>query len=146
MMKLPIRKICLIAAMLLIGCFVGFAGSSYLYYKHVFSKALMENVSELGYQIATVSYLRLGEIDAAIDILENQIDNNISTIARYRNTSKTDYCYRALRKAKTYRNIYPSTSKEAAFITDALSEFKEIEEFKCQSSLRRLVKKDQSEK
>lgn len=72
-MRLPRNKLGLAFLFFLVfvvGCFAGLMASSYLYYRHVFSKAVDENAVDLGWEIATVSRLRLGEIDAVIDDLE----------------------------------------------------------------------------
>ena len=54
----------------IVGCLVGLVTSSYLYYQHVFSKMVDQNAIDLGWQVRTVSQLRLGEIDDVINYLE----------------------------------------------------------------------------
>ena len=81
-MRLPKSKLGLAVILFLVfvvGSFVGLMTSSYLYYRHVFSKAglLDRNAVDLGWQINTVSRLRLGEIDAVINDLEMRVDGNI---------------------------------------------------------------------
>jgi len=146
MIKLPMRKIGLVVLVFLVGCFTGLFGASYQYYKHVFSKAVAQNAEDVSWQIRTVSHLRLGEIDDAINSLEGKIDNNILAIARTHNITETDYRYRILREAKTYREIYPSNSVEASQVISALEKFPKLEKFKCENSLCRLVKQAQSQK
>lgn len=123
-----------------VGCLVGLTASSYLYYRHVFSKAVDRSAIELAMQITPVCELRLGEIDAAIEHLERMIDNNIVSVALTPDIPKTDYRHRVLRAAKTYREIYPSKSEMASKVTDALKEIPKIDTFKCNSPLCRLVK------
>jgi hypothetical protein len=123
-----------------IGCLVGLMASSYLYYRHVFSKMANENAVNLGWGINRLCELRLGEVDAAIKHLERNIDNNIVTVALTLNIPETDYRHRMLRAAKTYREIYPSKSEMASKVTDALKGIPKIDTFKCNNPLCRLVK------
>lgn len=112
-MRLPKSKLgfaVLLFLIFVVGYFAGLMTSSYLYYRHVFSKAVNENAVDLGWEITTLSQLRLGEIDVVIDDLEMRIDGNIRSVALTPNIPRTDYRYRILKAAKTYRDIYPSIS------------------------------------
>lgn len=140
------RKFGLVVLVFLFGCFIGLFGASYQYYKHVFSKAAAQNAEDVSWQIMTVSNLRLGEIDDAINFLEKKIDSNILAIARTQNITEDDYRYYVLRTAKTYREIYPSNSGNASQVVSALEEFPKLEKFKCENSLCRLVKQTPSQK
>ena len=142
-MRLPKSKLGLAVILFLVfvvGSFVGLMASSYLYYRHVFSKAVDENAVDLGWEINTVSRLRLGEIDAVINDLEMRVDGNIRSVALTPNIPVTDYRYEVLKAAKTYRDIYPSRSKRAFQVNDALKDIPKIETFECESPLCRLVK------
>jgi len=131
----------------IVGCLVGLGTSSYLYYRNVFSKRLDRNATDLGGQINTVSRLRLGEIDGVINDLEMSIDGNIRSVALTPHIPRTDYRYKVLRAAKTYREIYPSKSGKASQVNEALREIPKIHSFKCESPLCRLVDrvKDEAE-
>lgn len=147
-MKSRKRKIGLLALFLLVffvGCWLGFGTSSYLYYRHVFSKAVDRSATELALQIRPVCHLRLGEVDAAIKTLDGMIDNNIVAVAQTPLIPKTDYRHRVLRAAKTYREIYPSKSGFASKVDDALRDIPKLETFKCENSLARLVKRSESQ-
>ena len=142
-MRLPKSKLGLAVLLFLIfvvGCFVGLMTSSYLYYRHVFSKVVDENAVDLSWEITTVSRLRLGEIDAVINDLEMRVDGNIRSVALTPNIPRTDYRYEVLKAAKTYRDIYPSRSERAFQVNDALKGIPKIETFECETSLYRLVK------
>ena len=142
-MRLPKSKLgiaVLLFLVFVVGCFVGLMTSSYLYYRHVFSKAVDENAVDLGWEITTVSRLRLGEIDAVINNLEMRVDGNIRSVALTPNIPRTDYRYEVLKAAKTYRDIYPSRSEIAFQVNDALKDIPKIETFECETSLYRLVK------
>ena len=130
----------------IVGCFIGLMASSYLYYRHVFSKTVYRNAIELASQINKVCQLRLGETDAVIKDLERMIDSNIISVALTPHIPETDYRHKALRAAKTYREIYPSESSVASQVADALKEIPKIGTFKCDSSLCRLVKSAASQK
>ena len=148
-MKSIKRKFALSILFLLVftvGCFVGFATSSYLYYRHVFSKAVDRNAIELASQINRVCQLRLGEVDTAIEHLEMMIDGNIVSVVLTPHIPETDYRHRILRAAKTYREIYPSKSEMASKVAGALKEVPKIDTFKCDSPLSRLVKHAESQK
>ncbi len=143
-MRLPKSKLGLAVILFLVfvvGSFVGLMTSSYLYYRHVFSKAVDESAVDLGWEINTVSRLRLGEIDAVINDLEMRVDGNIRSVALTPNIPRTDYRYKVLKAAKTYRELYPSTSKLASKVNDALKDIPKLQASKCENSLRRLVEK-----
>ena len=143
-MRLPKSKLGLAVILFLVfvvGSFVGLMTSSYLYYRHVFSKNMVDrNAVDLGWEINTVSRLRLGEIDAVINDLEMRVDGNIRSVALTPNIPGTDYRYEVLKAAKTYRDIFPSRSERAFQVNDALKDIPKIETFECESSLCRLVK------
>ncbi len=141
-MRLPRSKFGLAVLFFLVfvvGCFAGLMTSSYLYYRHVFSKAVDENAVDLRWEIMTLSRLRLGEIDAVIDDMEMRVDGNIRSVALTPNIPRTDYRYEALKAAKTYRDIHPSQSKRAFQVNDALKDIPKIETFECETPLCRLV-------
>lgn len=125
----------------IVGCLVGLVTSSYLYYQHVFSKMVDQNAIDLGWQVRTVSQLRLGEIDDVINYLEISIDSNIRSMAQTPHIQIEDYRYKTLRAAKTYREIYPSQSQNASQVNDALRKIPKFEKFDCQGPLYRLVEK-----
>jgi hypothetical protein len=142
-MRLPKSKhgpAVLLFLVFVVGCFAGLMTSSYLYYRHVFSKAVDENAVDLKWEITTVSRLRLGEIDSIINDLEIRIDGNIRSVTLTPNIPRTDYRYEVLKAAKTYREIYPSRSEIAFQVNDALKDIPKIETFECETSLYRLVK------
>lgn len=124
----------------IVGCLVGLVTSSYLYYRHVFSKMVDQNAIDLDWQVRAVSQLRLGEIDDVINNLEISINSNIRSLAQTPHIQIEDYCYKTLRAAKTYREIYPSRSQNASQVNDALREIPKFEMFDCQGPLYRLVK------
>ena len=130
----------LLLVVFIIGCVVGVMTSSYLYYRHVFSKVVDENASDLIRQINTLCKLRLGEVESVIDDLETRVDTNVRSVALTSHIPRTDYRHGALRTAKTYREIYPSRSEIASEANDALKGIAKFETFKCESSLSRLVK------
>ncbi|MEA3226202.1 MAG: hypothetical protein U9Q07_09640 [Planctomycetota bacterium] len=142
-MRLPRSKLGLAVLFFLVfvvGCFVGLMTSSYLYYRHVFSKAVDENAVDLKREITILSQLRLGEIDAVIDDLEMRVDGNIRSVALTPNIPRTDYRYKVLKAAKTYRDIYSSKSERASQVTGVLKDIPKIETFECETPLCRLVK------
>ncbi len=144
-MKPSARKFGIVGGFLLvfaIGCVAGLFGASWLYYRYVFGTQVDEVAVDLAVQISTVSRLRLGEVDAVIDDLEARIDMGIVSVGLTPHIPITDYRRRVLRGAKTYREIYPSKSKIASRVAEALEKVAkiEIEEFTCESSLCRLVR------
>jgi len=148
-MQRLIGKVGLIGAFLLVfvlGGLIGMFGASYLYYRYVFSKAVDEAAVELGWQIRTLSQLRLGETDSAINDIEMGVDANIRSIALTPHIPITDYRYKVLRAAKTYREIYPSKSEISSQVNDALREIPKIDTFKCEGPLCRLVKQAEENK
>lgn len=142
---MKIQKVRFVLAVLLfivfiVGCLFGLVTSSYLYYRHVFSKMVEQNAIDLGWQVRTLSQLRLGEIDDVINDLEISIDSNIRSLAQTPHIQIEDYRYKTLRAAKTYREIYPSQSQNVSQVNDALREIPKFEMFDCQGPLYRLVK------
>jgi len=150
-MKLHKRKIGVAIAFLMVfivGGVIGIFGASYLYHKHVFSYVEMNTVADLYLHIDMVSYLRLKETDKVIDLLDAEIDRNI--LAVFSHTYIEEDCQnRVMGYAKAYREIYPSNSKEASKVINALKEFPkiELEKVRCKGGvLCRLVEQDQSQK
>ncbi len=144
-MKLFARKFGIAAALLLvfaIGCVAGLLGASWLYYRHVFSRQVDRTAVDLTMQVNTASQLRLGEVNGVINDLETRIDMGIVSVGLTPHIPITDYRRRVLRGAKTYREIYPSKSTIASRVAEALEKVAkiEMEEFKCESALWRLVK------
>lgn len=149
-MKLHKRKIGFAIAFLMVfilGGVIGIFGASYLFNKHFFPYVEMNTVADLYRQINMVSYLRIKETDKVIALLDAKIDRNI--LAVYSHTYiEADCQYRVLGFAKAYREIYPSNSKEASKVINALKEFPkiELEKVRCKGGLCRLVEQDQSQK
>ncbi len=149
-MKLHKRKIGIVIAFLMVfivGGVIGIFGASYLYHKHVFSYVEMNTVADLYWHIDMVSYLRLKETDKVIDLLDAAIDRNI--LAVFSHTYIEEDCQnRVMGYAKAYREIYPSNSKEASKVINALKEFPkiELEKVRCKGGvLCRLVEQAQSQ-
>lgn len=150
-MKLHKRKIGIAIAFLMVfivGGVIGIFGASYLYHKHFFPYVEMNTVAYLYWQIDMVSYLHLKETDKVIDLLDAEIDRNI--LAVFSHTYIEEDCQnRVMAYAKAYREIYPSNSKEASKVINALKEFPkiELEKVRCKGGvLWRLVEQDQSQK
>ena len=146
MAKNKIKFTILILIVFVVGAFIGLGTSSYLYYRHVFSRMADETAIILGDRINTLCQLRLGEIDKVIDHLESSIDMGIVSITQTPNIPQTDYRYRVSRAAKTYRQLYPSKSQSADKVTEALRDIPKIETFKCKNALCRLVTRMSEEK
>lgn len=144
--KRKLRFFALASLIFVLGCILGLMGSSYLYYRHVFSYMATETAANLSMRINTLSRLRLGEVDAAIESLESTVDIAITSIARTPHIPQTDYRHSALRGAKTYREIYPSKSEVAPQVVEALRNIPKIEIFKCDNPLCRLVKQQKTNK
>ena len=148
-MKLHKRKIGIAIAFLMVfivGGVIGIFGASYLYHKHVFSHVEMNTVANLYRQISLASYLHLKETDKAIALLDAEIDRNI--LAVFSHTYIEEDCQnRVMGFAKAYREIYPSNSKEASKVINALKEFLKIqlEKERCTGGLCRLVEQAQSQ-
>ena len=130
------------------GCVVGLMGASWLWYRHVYGRQVDEVAVALGMNVARASQLRLGEVDAALDALEMGIDAAVVSVGLNPLIPITELRQRQLRAAKTYREIYPSRSEGASQVTEALAKVERIalDEFKCNSSLYRLVKEASSQK
>ena len=150
-MKLHKRKIGIVIAFLMVfivGGVIGIFGASYLYQKHFFPYVEMNTVADLYWQIDMVSYLRLKKTDKVIALLDAEIDSKI--LAVFSPTYiEADCQYRVLSFAKTYREIYPSNSKEASKVINALKEIPkiELEKVRCKGGvLCRLAKQIQSQK
>ncbi len=148
-MKLHKRKIGIAIAFLMVfivGGVIGIFGASYLYHKHVFSYVEMNTVADLYRQIDMVSYLRLRKPDKVIALLDAEIDRNILAVFSH-TYIEADCQYRVLGYAKVYREIYPSNSKEAYKVINALKEFPkiELEKERCTGGLCRLVEQAQSQ-
>ena len=139
--KPSLRRSAVLLVVFVIGCFVGLMTSSYLYYEHVFSKAADERAIALHQNVIALSHLRLGEIDTLIDVYETRVDSEIRTISQNLRTPPNDSSYKVLKAAKTYRELYPSTSKLASKVKDSLKDIPKLQASKCENSLRRLVEK-----
>jgi len=150
-MKLHKRKIGITIAFLMVfilGGVIGIFGASYLYDKHFFPYMEMNDVSDLYWQIDMASYLHLKETDKVIALLDAKIDRNILAVFSHTYT-EADCQNRVMGYAKAYREIYPSNSKEASKVINALKEFPkiELEKVRCKGGvLLRLVEQDQSQK
>ena len=150
-MKPRARRFGLITGFLLVfvaGCVVGLFGASWLWYRHVIGTQVDEVAANLAMDIHRASQLRLGEVDAALDALEMGIDAAVVSVGLNPLIPITELRQRQLRAAKTYREIYPSRSEGASQVTEALAKVERIalDEFKCNSSLYRLVKEASSQK
>jgi len=150
-MKLHKRKIGIAIAFLMVfivGGVIGIFGASYLYQKHFFPYVEMNDVAYLYWHIDMVSYLHLKETDKVIARLDAEIDRNI--LAVFSHTYIEEDCQnRVMGYAKAYREIYPSNSKEASKVINALKEFPkiELEKVRCKGGvLCRLVEQAKSNK
>ncbi|HBG78256.1 MAG TPA: hypothetical protein DDW84_05320 [Phycisphaerales bacterium] len=139
------KKLIIIAAVFILGGVVGLFGSSYLYYKHVFSQLTMQDAETLHWRLVLASKMRLGESDNAVSFLEEGIDSELLGLKNSK-FPKNDFCYYALMEAKTYRNLYPSNSRMSSQVTDALVDIQKLETFRCEGALSRLVKQNQTKK
>ena len=149
-MKLHKRKIGIVIAFLMVfilGGVIGIFGASYLYQEHFFPYMEMNDVSDLYRQISMVSYLHLKETDKTIALLDAKIDRDILAVFSHRYI-EADCQNRVMGFAKAYREIYPSNSKEASKVINALKEFPkiELEKERCTGGLCRLVEQAQSQK
>lgn len=145
MMKSKVGIMVLIFIVFVIGTLTGVGVSSYLYYRHVFSQFAAIAAVSLSERINILSQLRMGEIDSAIEKLELSFDTCILSV-QIPNIPRTDYRYRVLRGAKTYRELYPTKSRAANKVTEALIDIPKIETFKCDTPLCRLVTRMSEEK
>jgi hypothetical protein len=136
----------LFAVVFAVGCLIGMEAASHLYSKYCFSQTLDSNTIELASQINIVCRLRLGQIAATIDYLEEGIDWNIVVLAQAPNVKENDYRYNILRAAKTYREIYHSRSQAADMINDILKDIEKIQVFKYDNPLCRLVEYSKNQK
>jgi len=144
-MKLRARKVGLITGFLLVfvaGCVVGLFGASWLWYRHVIGRQVDQVAVNLAMDIHRASQLRLGEVDAVLDDLEMSIDSGIVSVGLTPHIPITEVRRRRLRAAKTYREMYHSSSQLASQVAEALAQVEriEIDEFKCEKPLCRLVK------
>ena len=144
-MKLHARRFGLITGFLLVflaGCVVGLFGGSWLWYRHVIGTQVDQVAVNLAMDIHRASQLRIGEVDAALDELEGSIDRGIVAVGLTPHIPITGLRRKQLRAAKTYRQMYPSKSQLASQVAEALAKVRriEIDEFKCDSPLCRLVK------
>lgn len=149
-MKLHKRKIGIVIAFLMVfilGGVIGIFGASYLFNKYFFPYVEMNTVSDLYRQISMVSYLHLKETDKTIALLDAEIDRNILAVFSH-TYIEADCQNRVMGFAKAYREIYPSNSKEAYKVINALKEFPkiELEKERCTGGLGRLVKQAQEQK
>ncbi len=149
-MKLHKRKIGIFIAFLMVfivGGVIGILGACYLFDKHVFSYVEMNTVGDLYRQLDMVSYLHLKETDKVIARLDAEIDRNILAVFSH-TYIEADCQSRVLGFAKAYREIYPSNSKEASKVINALKEFPkiELEKVRCKGGLCRLAEQAQEQK
>jgi hypothetical protein len=100
----------------------------------------------LAWQIDTVCQLRLGQVGATIEYLENAIDWNIASLARSADMKENDYRYNILSAAKTYREIVPSCSPITDIVNDILNDIKKMDSFEYDSPLCSLVKSTECQK
>ena len=151
MVKLSARKVGLTIAFLMVFIFggvIGIFGASYLFDKYYLPYVEMNTVADLYRQLDMVSYLRLKETDKVIALLDAEIDRNILAVFSHTHI-EADCQSRVLGFAKAYREIYPSNSKEASKVINALKEFPkiELEKVRCKGGvLCRLAKQVQSQK
>lgn len=143
-MKLTKKKIGLFTLFLfvfIVGGILGLGTSSYLYYRLVFSNMADETAAVISEKISYLCLLRIGDVNTTIDRLETSVDTGLASITQIPRIPQTDYRYRVLRAAKTYKEFYPS-SFDNPLLTEALKNIPKIEEneFKCEGPLCRLVK------
>ncbi|MCK4323557.1 MAG: hypothetical protein KAW89_03435 [Armatimonadetes bacterium] len=148
-MKPRTRRFGLITGFLLVfvaGCVVGLFGASWLWYRHVFGSQVDQAAVNLSIDIHRASQLRLGEADAALDDLEVNIDNAIVSAGLTPHIPITELRRRQLRKAKTYREMYPSRSALASQVAEALAKVQriEIDQATCDTPFCRLVRDAES--
>jgi len=148
-MKPRARRFGLITGFLLVfvaGCVVGLFGASWLWYRHVIGTQVDEVAANLAMDIHRASQLRLGEADAALDDLERRIDRGIVSVGLTPHIPITELRGRQLRKAKTYREMYPSRSQLASQVAEALAKVQriEIDEATCDTPFCRLVRDAES--
>ena len=146
MKKRRLRKLGLLVLGLLAGGLIGIFSASYLFRKNDYSIMAVDRAIEISRQVAVVSSLRLGDTDDAIRRLETDIDNNILALVHTYDFTEKEYPHKVLSAAKTYREIYPSTSRFASKVTNLLEEYPKHEEFKCEGPLLRLLEQTQSQK
>ena len=79
--KGKVKRTVLLLVVFIVGCLTGLMVSSYLYYRHVFSKAVNQSAIDLSGEIRRLSQLRLGDVDAAIEDSERTMDYAIVSIA-----------------------------------------------------------------
>ena len=148
-MKLHKRKIGIVIAFLMVfilGGVIGIFGASYLFDKYFFPYVEMNTVADLYRQISMASYWHLKETDKVIARLDAEIDRNI--LAVFSHTHIEANCQnRVMGFAKAYREIYPSNSKEASKVINALKKFPkiELEKERCTGGLCRLVEQARSQ-
>ena len=143
-MKPRARRFGLITGFLLVfvaGCVVGLFGASWLWYRHVIGTQVDEVAANLAMDIHRASQLRLGEVDAALDDLEISIDSGVVSVGLTPHIPITELRRRQLRKAKTYREMYPSRSQLASQVGETLAKVQriEIDEATCDTPFCRLV-------
>lgn len=148
--KRRLRKVVLAAGFVLVflaGLLGGAIFASIQYYRHVFSKLGDEFAPKLSSDIRTLSQLRLGETEAAIADLEQNVDGGILMIGgKGPLVSITGERLKALKAARTYRSLVPPAPSRAASITAVLKDVPEIEKSVCDAPLCRLIARRESEK
>ena len=107
--------------MFLIGGLVGAGFASYKYFRLVFGQGIETAAGNLMADVAIAGQLRLGEPDEALERLEQRIDSEILSVANPPpHVPESALADRALRRARTYRERYPSASQMAPQVATAL--------------------------
>ena len=75
---------------------------------------------DLVQDVELAAQLRLGEPEPVLGFLEQRIDSETLSVALTPGVRKTERVERALRLAKAYRALVPSTSGSAADVAEAL--------------------------
>jgi len=108
-------------AVFLVGALLGTGFASYQWGKVVFGRAGETEAINLMADLAIAGQLRLGEAEGALERLEERIDRQIVFVAEPPpHVPKSAVVDRALRRAKTYRERYPSASQMAPEVATAL--------------------------
>ncbi|GEM_PF-898088 len=128
-----------------VGALVGLAASAYLYHKYVFSWTATNQAADIAWQLRTVSHLRLGETEEAVELIEEQIDFHVVALGQERSTAKDGYPYHVLREARTYRDLFPSDSSHSSKAIHILEEYPALGTFECVNSLARLAQRARSQ-
>ena len=139
--KSKLMQFGLLLVALIIGIVVGAFGCGYQYQSIVLPNCAADYAGQTASMLNTVSMLRLGETEEAIQYLDLQIDHDILYLDVGMYGIKTDFILPVLSKARTYRDHYPSVTKDSAKVTDVLERYQPVAEFTCKSPLCRLIEK-----